>query len=78
VIAQFSASPAILSGHAGRHFQPGAYPFIKIRGIESWVRLSASRSHWFFSQTSRWRTRRIIGTTTTLITIITITTIDSG
>jgi hypothetical protein len=39
-------------------------------GIESWARLSASRSRWFFSQTSRWRTRRIIGTTITAITTI--------
>jgi hypothetical protein len=31
--------------------------------------LSASRSPWFFSQTSRWRTRRIIGTTTATTTI---------
>jgi hypothetical protein len=29
-----------------------------------------SWSHWFFWQTSRWRTRRIIGTTITTITTI--------
>jgi len=41
-------------------------------GIESWARSLASRSHWFFSQTSRWRTRRIMGTI--IITPITPTT----
>jgi len=31
--------------------------------------LSDLSLRWYFSQTSRWRTRRIIGTTTIIITI---------
>jgi hypothetical protein len=41
-------------------------------GIESWQSLLASRSGWFFWQTSRWQTRPIIATTTIITTTITI------
>jgi hypothetical protein len=45
--------------------RPRAFTLERL-GIESWVRLLGSRSHWFCSQTCRWRTRRIIGITTTI------------
>ena len=77
MIAHFRASPAILVRRAGGISNRGV-SFIKVQGIESWLRLSALRSHWFFSQTSRWRIRRIIGTITliTPIILIIIITID--